>query len=331
MNEISILEKLKSIKNIFETDIIIFNGHGEAILNTTNEKVNIGSIIDEIINNYTLLLDGYYYYYNKKYSVVYRLSNVDEVNIIVKLLDKYMIMYKQVVTDDNHILRQILLDNDVEEEITNRYGYLYLKKQYIHIYSPQNNDLVNLVKNIWTKDIIIRINDEVIVAICEAKTVGEIYSLYDTIKSELYIESKILIKNSINSLTVLKNIYKMSNNLVSNLDTREDGRLVYFVERNMLRFVLLNADKGLIDTIIDLQSYEFDELLKERELYHTIEVFFENNLNTSEAARKLYIHRNTLVYRLNKIHKITGLDIRNLKDAISCKILMVFNGCNNIH
>jgi len=47
----------------------------------------------------------------------------------------------------------------------------------------------------------------------------------------------------------------------------------------------------------------------------TVNKFFENNLNVSETSRQLYIHRNTLVYRLDKLQKMTGLDLRNFDDA----------------
>ena len=55
-------------------------------------------------------------------------------------------------------------------------------------------------------------------------------------------------------------------------------------------------------------------------------MFFENNLNVSETSRHLFIHRNTLVYRMEKLEKITGLDLRNFDDAVTFKIaLMVEN------
>jgi carbohydrate diacid regulator len=55
----------------------------------------------------------------------------------------------------------------------------------------------------------------------------------------------------------------------------------------------------------------------------TINKFFENNLNVSETSRKLYVHRNTLVYRLEKIKKITGLDLREFDHAIVFKVTMM--------
>ena len=63
---------------------------------------------------------------------------------------------------------------------------------------------------------------------------------------------------------------------------------------------------------------EFDE-----ETLTTINKFFENSLNVSETSRQLYIHRNTLVYRLDKLQKSTGLDLRVFEDAITFKIALM--------
>ena len=61
----------------------------------------------------------------------------------------------------------------------------------------------------------------------------------------------------------------------------------------------------------------------DRETLFTIQKFFENNLNVSETSRKLFVHRNTLVYRLEKIKKITGLDLREFEDAIVFKVALM--------
>ena len=73
-----------------------------------------------------------------------------------------------------------------------------------------------------------------------------------------------------------------------------------------------------------------DEIFKEEtldsideETLITIRTFFENNLNLSETSRQLYVHRNTLVYRLEKLEKSTGLDIRKFDDALTFKIAMM--------
>ena len=89
------------------------------------------------------------------------------------------------------------------------------------------------------------------------------------------------------------------------------GRLIYQLP--------LPLCKMFIKEIFDGKSPdEFDE-----ETLTTINKFFENSLNVSETSRQLYIHRNTLVYRLDKLQKSTGLDLRVFEDAITFKIALM--------
>lgn len=65
--------------------------------------------------------------------------------------------------------------------------------------------------------------------------------------------------------------------------------------------------------------------LKDDELIKTVEIFFENNLNISKTSANAFMHRNTLLYRIEKIAKITGLDIRKFEDAVTMDIILVLN------
>ena len=67
----------------------------------------------------------------------------------------------------------------------------------------------------------------------------------------------------------------------------------------------------------------FARIFEHGELMRTVDCFFENGMNVSETARRLYMHRNTLIYRLNKIQKTTGMDLRNFEMAVTFRILRV--------
>lgn len=92
------------------------------------------------------------------------------------------------------------------------------------------------------------------------------------------------------------------------------GRLIYQLPVNLCRI--------FVEEIFgDNVPYDLDE-----EALNTLNTFFENNLNVSETSRQLFIHRNTLVYRLERIQGSTGLNLRNFDDALTFKIaLMVVN------
>ena len=67
----------------------------------------------------------------------------------------------------------------------------------------------------------------------------------------------------------------------------------------------------------------FARIFEHGDLMLTVDSFFKNGMNVSETARKLYMHRNTLIYRLNKIQKATGIDLRNFEMAVTFQILRV--------
>ena len=67
------------------------------------------------------------------------------------------------------------------------------------------------------------------------------------------------------------------------------------------------------------------EVFSDEELLNTAEAFLQSSLNVSETARNLYMHRNTLLYRLDKIEKATGLNIRQFSDAVSFRVLTVLH------
>ena len=68
---------------------------------------------------------------------------------------------------------------------------------------------------------------------------------------------------------------------------------------------------------------EIVSVMKDKELVECINAFFKNNLNISETSRNAFLHRNTLLYRIEKINKITGLNIRNFEDAMSFRLLTI--------
>ena len=113
----------------------------------------------------------------------------------------------------------------------------------------------------------------------------------------------------------------------------EVGRIYYKGER-VFQYRRLLAERFCADVPQEMVQ-QYTQALFNREtsrlfndvMMQTIDAFFENSLNLSETARKLYIHRNTLVYRLDKIQKTVGLDLRSFDDAATFWLLtMLSNG-----
>ncbi len=109
----------------------------------------------------------------------------------------------------------------------------------------------------------------------------------------------------------------------------EVGR-VYKKGQNVFAYRKMLIERFLADVPKDMSMKYYNLLFNRRtarlfndEMIHTIEKFFENSLNLSETARQLYIHRNTLIYRLDKIQRIIGLDLRAFDDAVTFKMMML--------
>ena len=105
---------------------------------------------------------------------------------------------------------------------------------------------------------------------------------------------------------------------------------IFFEEKNIIAYSTLGIGRLIYQLPIPLCKMFIKEIFDNKspddfdeETLTTINKFFENNLNVSETSRQLYIHRNTLVYRLDKLQKSTGLDLRVFEDAITFKIALM--------
>lgn len=96
------------------------------------------------------------------------------------------------------------------------------------------------------------------------------------------------------------------------------------INSTLLGTLLSNFDEQSLGSVSNiLQDENVKKFLKDEELISTVELFFANNLNIIQTSKVAIIHRNTLVYRLEKIKKMLGLDIRKFEDAVTLQIIMV--------
>ena len=145
----------------------------------------------------------------------------------------------------------------------------------------------------------------------------------ETLKNELFIKTVIGIGTVAEHLRSLADSYKEAQTAIDvgkvfdteksiiNYENLGIGRLIYQLPTTLCEIFLSEVfKKNTIDTL-------------DQETLFTINKFFENNLNVSETSRKLFVHRNTLVYRLEKIKKLTGLDLRQFDHAIVFKVALM--------
>ena len=192
---------------------------------------------------------------------------------------------------------------------------------------------IEVIHNLFpdrNKDFAININEDTIALVKEVQPEIEqkdienlASSISDTLTSEFYIPCIIGIGTKVTEIKDLARSYKEAQvaievskvfdteKIIVSYDNLGIARLVYQLPTTLCEMFLKEVfKKGSIDSL-------------DQETLFTIRRFFENNLNVSETSRKLFVHRNTLVYRLEKIRKITGLDLRDFEDAIVFKVALM--------
>ena len=145
----------------------------------------------------------------------------------------------------------------------------------------------------------------------------------DTLRGELFIKAVIGIGTVSEHLRELADSYKEAQTAI------EVGK-VFETEKTILNYENLGIGRLIYQLPTTLCEIFLSEVFKkstidslDQETLFTINKFFENNLNVSETSRKLFVHRNTLVYRLEKIKKLTGLDLRQFDHAIVFKVALM--------
>ena len=252
-------------------------------------------------------------------------------------IEELVVAYKERFDRENFI-KNLLLDNLLLVDIYNRAKKLHVEleaKRVVMIVEcglVTDGDELDRVKNVFggrSRDFVTAVDERNIIVVKQidsenvyeelektAKVIvdafsdrrGEVRVSYGTIVSELKDVSRSY-KEAAMALDVGKIFFK--EHQVIAYSVLGIGRLIYQLP--------IPLCKMFIQEIFEKKSPdEFDE-----ETLVTINKFFENSLNVSETSRQLYIHRNTLVYRLDKLQKSTGLDLRVFEDAITFKIALM--------
>ena len=243
--------------------------------------------------------------------------------------------------DRSNFIKNVILDNILPGDIYIKARELYFNSD-VHrtvflIRAAEHSDVsvYDVVQNLFpdkSKDFVIVINENDIALVKETKpgidpkTIQKLAStIADTMSGEFFIHAVIGIGTTVDNLKDLARSFKEAQTAL------EVGK-VFDYEKTIVSYDNL----GIARLIYQLPTTLCETFLKEvfklgsietldQETLFTIQRFFENNLNVSETSRKLFVHRNTLVYRLEKIKKITGLDLREFDHAIIFKIALMVN------
>ena len=266
-------------------------------------------------------------------------KKADEIAVILAITLNNMKNLYDVKYDKASFIKNVILDNILSSDI-------YIKSKELHFATDVDrvvflirfhgkSDMLpfDMVQNMYpdkNKDYVISVGEQDIVLVKEMKSFSEpkevekiAKSISDTLSSEFFAKVSIGVGTLVDNIKDLARSFKEAQvalevgkvfdtdkNIVS-YENIGIGRLIYQLPTTLCEMFLQEVfKKGSVDSL-------------DREALTTIQAFFENNLNVSETSRKLFVHRNTLVYRLEKIRKLTGLDLREYEHAITFKVALM--------
>ena len=339
---------LEGLKEISRTEFCVLDTDGKALVSTSAdfsfEPSDIQAFVDSQADSQ--LVKGYQYFkVNDDYQLEYILVvyGDDEDSYMVGKLAAFQIQslivaYKERFDKDSFI-KNLLLDNLLLVDIYNRAKKLHIDADVrrvvliVEIDEEKNHSSVEAVKNYFggkSKNFITAVDEKSIIIVKEMEE-GETYddvnkmavNLYETLGFSLEEGIHIAYGTIVNELKEVSRSYKEAKMAL-------DVGKIFFAEKEVIAYSSLGIGRLIYQLPIPLCKMFIKEIFEgkspddfDEETLITIDKFFENSLNVSETSRQLYIHRNTLVYRLDKLQKSTGLDLRVFEDAITFKIALM--------
>lgn len=241
--------------------------------------------------------------------------------------------------DKNNFMQNIIFDNLLPFDLHQKARELHVDIDipravfYVKVLDDGENSIYDVLRNMFPdkeRDFVINIDTSNLVLIKELKEIETsekleetAQAIVDTVSAETMLTVCVGLSTVAHNIDQINNAYKEAQialevgkvfdeeKYILNYDNLGIGRLIYQLPIKLCELFLQEVfKKGDISTLDD-------------ETILTINKFFENDLNVSETSRQLFVHRNTLVYRLEKIYKLTGLDLRKFDQAIVFKVAMM--------
>ena len=317
-----VLQKtLDELRNITRIDLCVTNTDGVLLVTTFPET----AIDAESIRSFVLsaadsqIVQEYHYFkvydnQNVEYILISKGSS-DDAYMIGKVavceIQNLIIAYKERL-DKNNFIQNLLLDNLLLVDVYNRAKKLRIDTDVRRV--------VYMVETKLEKDISAQ---ETVKSLFASRPRDFITAVVDMLNAEAMSQVRVSYGNPVSEIKSVSRSYKEAKMAL------EVGK-IFYADKNVVPYNNLGIGRLIYQLPIPLCEMFMTEVFGENlpdtfdeETLTTINKFFENNLNVSETSRQLYVHRNTLVYRLEKLEKSTGLDIRKFDDALTFKIAMM--------
>ncbi|RKD26378.1 carbohydrate diacid regulator [Caminicella sporogenes DSM 14501] len=321
------------ISNI-DIEVNLIDDSGYIIESTKKDKVGL---IDKFIANKKIIRDeviegeNYIYYVNCDAKKVISFKECEGTNRnLIELMGKMILQEIKIQLTKKDFLVDLIKEKFDEDEII----------KYCNYYDINiNNDflvvLIEIDENLHdeVEKMIIEAYDEVevlkfsknkilLILNSDIEIYEKVLNIYNDIYVELINNCKIGIGTKVESIFMLSTSYKKALLALKYGKIFYEHKDIYFYNSMMIPFLIDNMEYKTLKELSENINDKLEKIIKNSELISTAQKFFENNLNITDTAKQLFIHRNTLIYRINKIQKITGYDLRKFEDAMNFMIAL---------
>nr|WP_027871526.1 helix-turn-helix domain-containing protein [[Eubacterium] cellulosolvens] len=332
---------LQELHNITGSLLTLVNRNGEIVYNCAEKSKDLSASVHSFIESAADTMyvgTDYFLKVNDndrvEYVVIAGGENAEMSGRIAVSELQNILTVSHERSDRNHFMQNILLDNILPVDLRDEARRLKIHNDVTRTVfltettEADNAPALQILKAMYatsgSTSFVCSLDATHIAIVIEGTALEkQAFTIADTLNTEAMISVRVACGEPTDQLSHLSQCYKEAQLAM------EVGR-IFLPDRHVLTYARLGIGRLIYQLPISLckvflhETFErdvFSELDDETLL--TIRIFFENDLNISETARQLYIHRNTLVYRLEKLQKTTGLDIRKFDEAMTFKIAMM--------
>ena len=339
---------LEGIYKITQVELCVMDVDGHILATTSEIKNKYDKMVHAFVENKvdSQVIHGSHFFKifddSQLEYILVATGTGEEVCTIGKMaafqLQNLLVAYKERFDKDNFV-KNLLLDNLLLVDIYNRAKKLHIDTDVrrvifiIEMSAEKETNAVERVRNILgiqKKDFITAVDERNIIIVKEVgahDNYEELAQYADGMLRALQAENETGVHVAYG--TIVNDIKEVSKSYKEAKLALDVGK-IFFREKEVIAYNTLGIGRLIYQLPLPLCKMFIREIFEgkspddfDEETLTTINKFFENSLNVSETSRQLYIHRNTLVYRLDKIQKITGLDLRVFEDAITFKIALM--------
>ena len=338
-----LLNTIEGLKAITRVDLCVSDTEGKILASTFQDAEDYEQAIVNFVESPadSQVLQGYQFFKvfdeNQLEYVLLARGAGDDVYMIGKMvvfqIQNLLVAYKERFDKDNFIKNLLLVD------IYNRAKKLHIDisvRRIVFVIETRNendSNALETVKSLFAarnKDFITAVDEKNIILVKELKPTESYEDMDKTAKVILdMLNTEAMSKVHIAYGTIVHEIKEVSRSYKEAKMALDVGK-IFYSDKNVVAYNNLGIGRLIYQLPMSLCRMFIKEIFDgkspddlDEETLTTINKFFENNLNVSETSRQLYIHRNTLVYRLDKLQKSTGLDLRVFEDAITFKIALM--------